>query len=135
MTKEKTVSIRLEEHTFDFFEDYAEEHLGVSKSDAVRNHIEALEENEFYRQLHTELQNSGFEGLNKILEENEAIDTDYVNMTEIDYERLFRDIETAVLDSRGENYEGLHDLVDDLRDDGYQREAHLIHSMASAYEK
>jgi RNase H-fold protein (predicted Holliday junction resolvase) len=132
-SKNKTISFRTDSDTVDWLEGYAENELDTNKSELLRDHIQRLEEDPLYRAFHTDLYNSDTESFEEFLEETDQVDIKWVDQRKLSYERLSEAmIEVHSLAERG-YMDKAEEIIDGLKDEGYEREGIVLDSFSANY--
>lgn len=129
--KNKTISFRVEEHRFDDLKDMADD-LDTSLSDFMRDHVEGLTDDEFYREVHKDFYGEDRD-FKDFVEENEFFDTRWVDETTVDYDEMLGNFREVVFKAQRQDYEAAEDVIDDLEDHGYEQESFLLNSVVSEY--
>ncbi|MFB6207826.1 MAG: hypothetical protein ABEJ69_00595 [Candidatus Nanohaloarchaea archaeon] len=149
--KNKTLSTRIEEFKYDFLKDFAEEtdaslteiqrtHLdqlshGVFPSDDGY-HVDSEEVDEAYRELILQLNAGDVDSLDEFVEENYGLGSvEETAVEEVEAESLdFADaMEDIVLYADAMEYEQAEEVIEDWREQGYDREALLMDIVLNQY--
>jgi|GEM_PF-5575342 Ribbon-helix-helix protein, copG family. len=128
------ISFRADDELVEYLEEYSEE-TGSSKSEIMRSHLISLKEDPLYREFHKGNMDGSYDDLADFLESDQDVDSDWVNLEKVDYDEMFdrfKKIKHAA--ERGELDEA-YQMVDDLRDDGYEREEILMQSIVAKYDE
>ena len=132
-SKDRTLSVREDEETFEWFEKYAENELGASKSEVIRDFIERLEKDPMYRAFHTDLYRQNPEDFGAFLEEADEFDVKWIDQEKLDYQKISDSmVEVHSRASRGD-YDEAEEIIDELKDEGYEREGIVLDSFVSGY--
>ena len=129
--KNKTISFRVEEDRFDDLKDIAED-LDTSLSKFMRDHVEGLTDDEFYRQVHKDFYDDDRE-FKDFVEDNETFDTKWVDETSVDYDEMLENFQEVVTYAQRHDFEQAEELIDTMDEEGYEKEAFLLNSVVSEY--
>ena len=128
------VTFRVDDDLAEWLEDYCEE-TGFSKSEVMRSHLTSLRDDPLYREFHESSMEGEYNDLVDFLESDEDVDSDWVNLEKVDYDEMFdRFKEIKHTAERGDIQEAYR-MVDNLGDDGYEREEILMHSIVGKYDE
>ena len=156
--KEKTVSFRVTEEKFDQLKELSEDE-DISLSDLMRTgaesflslykvaeetesstielmgeHVDALENDEFYRTT-VDTFYQGDENFQDYVENREEFDTKWVDQTSVEYEELFENFQNIVFEAQRHNFEDTEEIIDGMKEQGFEQEAYLLNSVVSEYRK
>lgn len=161
--KNKTISFRVTQEKFEDLKEVAEDE-DLSLSDLMRGraenvlevykiadeaesstteffdeHVDALSGDENYRDLHDAFYQDKRD-FESFVREEEYFDTKWVDETAVDYDRMFDQFESVVTDAqRGkvddDYFEQAYDTIDQLRDQGYEREAFLLDTVVEKFQE
>lgn len=129
--KNKTISFRVEEDRFDDLKDMADD-LDASLSDFMRDHVEGLTDDEFYREVHKQFYDDDRE-FEKFVGDNELFDTKWVDETSVDYDKMFEKVKEVVTYAQRRNFDEAEEIIDELDEQGYEQEHLLLNSVVSEY--
>jgi uncharacterized secreted protein with C-terminal beta-propeller domain len=160
--KNKTISFRVSGEKFEDLKEIAEEE-DMSLSDLMRGradnmldvyeigdeaesstteffdeHVDSLVGDENYRNIHDAFyqDNRSFE---EFVREEDYFDTKWVDETTVDYDEMLDKFGSVVSNAqRGsfddEYFEKAYDTIDQMRDEGYQREAFLLDTVVEKFQ-
>lgn len=161
--KNKTISFRVTEDKFEDLKDVADEE-DLSLSDLMRgradnvlevyrisdetdssttdlfdSHVDALVEDDDYRELVDEFYQDERD-FKSFVKEEDYFETKWVDETAVDYDRMLEEFESVVSDAqRGkvddDYFDEAYDTIDELRDQGYEREAFLLNTVVEKFQE
>lgn len=161
--KNKTISFRVSEEKFEDLKEIAEdEDISLSKlmrgradnvldayeiSDQMRSsttelfdaHVDALVEDRDYRMLVDEFYQDERD-FESFVKEEDYFETRWVDETAVNYDRMLEEFESVVSDAqRGkvddDYFDEAYDTIDELRDQGYEREAFLLNTVVEKFQE
>lgn len=161
--KNKTISFRVTEDKFEDLKEVADEE-DLSLSDLMRgradnvldvyeisdetdssttdlfdSHVDALVEDDDYRGLVDKFYKDERD-FESFVKEEDYFETKWVDETAVDYDRMLGEFESVVSDAqRGkvddDYFEKAYDTIDELRDQGYEREAFLLDTVVEKFQE
>lgn len=156
--KDKTISFRVSGEKFEDLRQVAEEEdqslsdllrgsadnildlyevAGETESSTVElmdNHVEALENDGLYRETVDAFYQDGRD-FQKFVSDEEAFDTRWIDETTVEYDMIFENFQEVVYQAERHNFDEAEEIIDDLRDQGYDQEAYLLNSVTSKYRE
>lgn len=129
--KNKTISFRVEEDRFDDLKSIAED-LDTSLSDFMRDHVEGLTDDEFYREVHKDFYDDD-RGFEEFVQDKETFDTKWIDETSVEYDEMFENFKEVVTYAQRRNFEEAEEVIDTMDEQGYEQEAFLLNSVVSEY--
>lgn len=156
--KNKTISFRVTEDKFDDLNQVAEDEdtslsellrgsaeniLNVydvaektesSTTELMDNHVEALENDELYRETVDAFYQDARD-FQKFVRDEETFDTKWIDETTVEYDMMFENFQEVVYEAERHNFDAAEEIIDDLKSQGYEQEAYLLNSVASKYRE
>jgi len=125
------ITFRADEELIDWLDDYVED-TEYSKSDLMRSHLENMKNNELYREFH-EVYMDDEKELLEFIESRDEFEDAWVNMEKVDYEEMFGRFKSVVQSAERGSFDEAYDMIDDMADEGFEREEILLNSVVSQY--
>jgi hypothetical protein len=127
------ITFRADEELIDWLDGYLE---GVdhNKSEILRSHLEALKEDQLYREFHEERISDGTD-LAGYLESADRFDSKWINMDKIDYDEFYSSFKQIIQSAQRGQIDEAYEEVDDLEDSGMEREALLLNQVVAEYDR
>lgn len=156
--KEKTISFRITEDKYERLKELSEdENVSISNlmrtgadsfvslndtaertesspTELMEEHVDALENDEFYRETIDGLYNTN-ENLQEYVSSREEFDTKWVDETTVEYEKMFENFQEIVFQAQRHNFDEAEEMIDDIEEQGHEQEAYLLNSVVSEYRK
>ena len=106
------------------------DNLEASPLDLMNDHAENMMDDELYREVHQGFNN--YDGdFEEFVREDDLFDTQWVDEESLDYEMMQEAVESA---QRGE-FEEAYGTVEQMKEDGFEREAFLFNTVVSEYRE
>ena len=109
---------------------HEDDNVEASPLDLMNDHAENMMDDELYREVHQGFNN--YDGdFEEFVREDDLFDTQWVDEESLDYEMMQEAVESA---QRGE-FEEAYGTVEQMKEDGFEREAFLFNTVVSEYRE
>jgi hypothetical protein len=156
--RNKTISFRVTEDKFDDLKEIAEDE-DISLSNLMRgraenvlnlyqfvedtestttelldDHVAAMIDEDVYREFHDDFYQSN-QSFRDFVVEEDYFDTKWVDETTVDYDEMLENFQDIVYNAERHNFDEAEEMIDKMRDEGYEQEAFLFNSVVSQYRE
>lgn len=109
---------------------HEDDNIEASPLDVMNDHAENMVDDELYREVHQGFDN--YDGdFEEFVREDDLFDTKWLDEESLDYEMMRDAVESA---QRGE-FEEAYGTVEQIKEDGFEREAFLFNTVVSEYRE
>lgn len=127
------ITFRADDELTEWLEGYVED-TDYSKSDVMRSHLENMKEDEVYREFHEEYMSEDG-SLQDFIRERDEFDSEWIDLGQVDYDEMFSRFKSIKHAAERGDVDEAYEMVDQLAEDGYEREEILLHSVVAEFDK